>query len=136
MMSGSRTKSLAPGTKASPVPPATSRIGYGIWVRSASSRNAPTPARTARITRSPCMCISARMRALLGVGGQGRHGQRGDALAAPDEAEALAGRGLHVDLARVDAQRLGELGADRAALGAELRALHHDRRVDVVDGEP
>ena len=66
-----------------------------------------------------------------------RDGQRGDALAAPDEAHPLAGRGLDVD---VLGRRRRAPSASEARIasrcGRELRALHDDRRVDVGDAQP
>jgi pimeloyl-ACP methyl ester carboxylesterase len=73
---------------------------------------------------------AARREARRRVLAQRRHGERRGALAAADEAHALARRGLHVDGA---AERGGERVADRLAVGGDLGALEHHRHVDVLD---
>src|SRR4051794_23637327 len=123
-MSGSSTIWLRPGMEASALPPATIRIGYGIGVLAATTRNAPAATSTARTTNSP------RIASFPPLGRrQRRHGQRGDALASPDEPEALARRGLHVHLPDADAQPGGERCPDRVAVRRELRPLHDHRAV-------
>src|SRR3954462_4878488 len=128
-ISGSSSKSPPPGMKASRPPPIVSRIGYGMPVEFATSRKAPAPSRSARRTSSPCI----RKERLWG--GQGRHGERGDALAASYEAHALARGRLDVDARHVEVEPGGQRRGDRVARRGELGALHQDGRVDVLDPE-
>src|SRR4051794_36366652 len=64
-----------------------------------------------------------------------RDGERGDPLAAADEAEALAGRELDVDLRRREADGGGQARAHLLAVGAEARRLADDGGVDARDAE-
>src|SRR5918997_968388 len=63
----------------------------------------------------------------------GRHREGCDPLATPYEAHRLVRRELHVHLERGEAHHLGEPGPDRVAVGAELRRLAEDGRVEVTD---
>src|SRR3954452_7507797 len=117
--SGGSSSSGAPGRKPSAAPPTTSAIGYGTSTTSASTSSATTATSTPRSSSS------------ISDPAEQRDGHRRRSLPAPHEAHPLAGRGLDVDVAHGQADRLRERLAHRVAMGADLRSLEDQRRVDV-----
>src|ERR1700733_1416975 len=65
-----------------------------------------------------------------------RHRQRRHTLLAADEANPLSRARLHVDLALRQTKHWRKALPDLLLVGRDLRALHHQRAVDVEDSQP
>jgi hypothetical protein len=72
--SGGSSKSGSPGTRLSASPPSTSRIGYGIRVRGARTRSAPTAVSSPSSCNSSSRCSSTPSRYGTPVGAKQRRG--------------------------------------------------------------
>src|SRR5436190_5617169 len=96
----------------------------------------PRPRARGRSSTSSPLRVSCRRISRISLhSAQARHGQRGDTLAAPHEADALTGTRLHVHAPGGEFQRALEALADGGPVGVDGRLLHDDRAVDVYDLE-